>query len=788
MKPLCTPHQPAQPRHGRTPKLALIHFILSGAVAVGAAAQDVPPRSDTPRGDVIGRVVETATGAPVSGAEVRIAGMRAVAITDVAGAFRLDRVPAGVVSLQVSSLGFHTTIHGDVVVSPAKPVPVTIRLTPAPLEVQGIVVRPSSFRAAIEAPTSTHEMRAEEIRRAPGAWEDVVRAVAVLPGVAPTGVHSNMLVVRGGAPFENLFIVDGLEVPNINHFAAQGGSGGQTSLLNLDLVDRVDFAAGGFGVPLGDRVGSVTTVDLREGLEDRHAVESNLSLTGVGAIVEGPVGQGSYMLALRRSYLDLLLDWSGETFFLRYWDLNAKVTQRLGDRDRLSWTFVGAIDEFGFNIEDAEDAYDAALMATSDDQYFTGLTWTRLGEGSRFTLTAGRVSHAFDGFENDTLTAPLYTNRSSEAENSLRGAFTRSFPGGSTLEVGGVVKYHTPLSFDVSIGGEQRPDGQGDPTPLDVDTSFSALQGAAFAEGTIRWTPRLSTRLGARVDYYGHLGDAVRFAPRAAATYELGGGTSLSLSGGRYWQAPSFIWLVGDPDNVSRLRPLRVDQAVVGVQQLIGREIKVQLEGYYKRYGDYPARLWHPEAVAAPNDFEGVRLDVPFELEPLLSAATGRAYGIEALIQKRLGDVPLYGLASLSLSRSEFTSLDGRIRRGSYDAPVLANLAVGWRPNEVWDFGVRFRAGSGRPVSPFVTSAPYLGRYDLDRFNEGGRMPAFHALDLRIDRRWRFQSAQLTTYLDIQDLYNRDNAIGYAWDFREGRPTYETALGLWPSIGINIEF
>jgi hypothetical protein len=616
----------------------------------------------------------------------------------------------------------------------------------------------------------------------------VVRAVAVLPGVAPTAVHSNTLVVRGGAPFENLFVVDGLEVANINHFAAQGGSGGQTALVNLDLVDRVDFAAGGFGVPLGDRVGSVTTIDLREGLEERHAAELTLALTGVGAIVEGPVGHGSYMIGLRRSYLDLLLDWSGETFFLRYWDVNAKVTQRLGDRDRLSWTFVGAIDEFGFNIDDAEDAYDAALMATSDDQYFTGLTWTRLGERARFTLTAGRVAHAFDGVENDTLTAPLFTNRSEEVENSLRAAFARSFPGGSTLEVGAVAKVHTPLSFDVSMNGDQRPDGRGDPTPLDVDTTFSAFQSAAFAEGTIRWTPRLSTRLGGRVDYYEHLGDAVRFAPRAAATLELGGGTSLSLSGGRYWQAPSFIWLMGDPGNAARLEPLRVDQGVMGVQHLIGREMKVQVEGYYKRYGNYPTRLWHPEAVVSPGDFEGVRLDVPFELEPLASVATGRAYGVEALVQKRLGEMPVYGLASVSLSRSEYTALDGETRRGSYDAPVIANLAVGWRPNEAWDLGLRFRVGSGRPRTPFVTSGQYLGRYDLDRFNEGGRMPTFHALDIRIDRRWRFEDTQLTTYLDIQDAYNRNNPIGYSWDFREGRPTYETALGIWPSIGINVEF
>jgi hypothetical protein len=762
---------------------------LAAALVVVLVGSSASAQTGSDRfGEVVGQVVEAATGRAVAGAEVAVEGTSLRAWTDSSGSFRIAAVPVGVVTLDVSAPGYAGALYPDIVVRTGRAVRMTVRLTSRPFELEGLTVRPSAFPSPAEAPTSTYRLRAEEVRRAPGAWEDVVRAVSILPGVAPTAVHSNALVVRGGAPFENLFVVDGFEVANINHFAAQGGTGGQTSMLNLALVERVAFSAGGFGVSDGDRIGSVTTIDLREGLEDGHGGEVNVALTGFGVLAEGPVGAGSYLLGVRRSYLDLLLDWSGESFFTRYWDVNAKVTQRLSARNRLSWIFVGALDEFGFNIDGPEDAYDATILATNVDQYLTALTWTHLRDRSRFSLTVGRTSHAFDTFQNDTLGLPAFTNVSDEVENSLRAAATHSFPGGIILETGVVAKHDSRLAYQVWLPGEYRPDAAGQPAPLDVDTSFSALRLGSYVEGVVPWGPRVSARLGGRLDYYDHLGQAVRFAPRAALSVGLDEATSLSLSGGRYWQAPSPIWLVGDPGNPSRLKPMRADHAVVGLQRLLGQEMVVQVEGYYKRYDDYPARVWHPAAVVAPSDFDAVSADVPFGLEPLESVATGRAYGAELFLQKRLGEIPVYGLVSLAVGRSEFAGLDGVRRPGRYDTPVIANMALGWKPGAAWDFGLRFRAASGQPETPFVSSGPRLGRLDLTHYNEGGRMPAFHALDLRIDRRWHFQRAQLTAYLDIQDVYDRNNPIGYYWDFRESAPRYESALGFWPSIGLNVAF
>jgi hypothetical protein len=148
----------------------------------------------------------------------------------------------------------------------------------------------------------------------------------------------------------------------------------------------------------------------------------------------------------------------------------------------------------------------------------------------------------------------------------------------------------------------------------------------------------------------------------------------------------------------------------------------------------------------------------------------------------------VYGLASISINSTEFSALDGVSRISAYDLPITANLAVGWRPNAFWDLGLRFRAASGLPRTAYIASGPQQGRLDFARYNDDGRMPAFHALDIRVDRRWAFRRVQLTTYLDIQDLYNRDNPIAYVWDQRNRAPRYERAIGFLPSLGINLEF
>jgi hypothetical protein len=245
--------------------------------------------------------------------------------------------------------------------------------------------------------------------------------------------------------------------------------------------------------------------------------------------------------------------------------------------------------------------------------------------------------------------------------------------------------------------------------------------------------------------------------------------------------------LIGDPGNPDRLSPFRSDQAVLSFAHLPRPDLQVRVEGFVKRYTDYVARIWRPEAVLAPAGFEDVTYDIPFGLEPLVSSGSGRAFGGELFVQKKLSEIPLYGLVSLSVSRSEFRGLDEADRPGAYDTRVIGTALAGYRFNSAWEVSGKFRIASGRPTTPFIEVGPQAGRLDFSRYNEL-RFPTFNALDVRVDRTWNFRTVRLEVYLDVQNVYGRQNVDQVFWNARTGKAEPEESLGILPSIGVNVTF
>ena len=746
---------------------------------------------DVPQGRITGRVVNASTQQPIDGALVQLAGTVLSARSGARGEFTIAAVPPDVYSLRVRAIGYRPYLVAEVVVGSGKPLEITVPLTPQPVVLEAVEVQPSYFVPPTQAIVSTQDLGAEDVRRAPGVQEDVVRAVALFPGVAVTAAGRNDLIVRGGAPYENLFVVDGIEVPNINHFGSQGSTGGPLSLINIDFVQDATFSAGGLGAKWGDRTASFTNITLREGTRDALAGEVNLSATGFGAIMEGPLGSdGSFLFSARRSYLDLLFQAAGFSFVPTYWDFQLKTTHRIDDANTLSFLGIGAINTVSFNDETADDRYDnSRILSPEQNQYVAGLTWKRFLGPSLLTVTLGRTYVKFESAQRDSLVPPndVFRSFSTEGENSLRVDLLLEPTRRLELNVGSATRYASKLQYDVFLDGALRVDQDGMPQPLTVDTSFTAFRTTAYAEARYYLTPTLRLSGGLRGSYYGFL-DAIQVAPRLGARLEIDRRTAVTLSYGRTYQAPSYIWLVGDPDNQESLVPIRADQVVAGIEREVRPDLKLQLEGYVKRYGDYPARAFRPQAVLAPSGFEDATNDIPFGLEPLGSAGEGFTYGAELFLQKRLSSIPVYGLVSVAVARAEFQSFDGVTRPGAYDGRVIGNLLAGWRISSAWEVSGKFRIATGLPTTPYVESGPDAGRLDFTRYNAGPRLPTFHALDLRIDRRWSFRGWQLDVYLDVQNVYGRTNISQYQWNPRIGAAEPNESLGVLPSIGVNIEF
>jgi hypothetical protein len=744
-----------------------------------------------PTGTVVGRVVTAVTEAPISGANIRVRGQELTTVTDEQGSFTLRGVTTGIVTLEIRALGFAPVSRGDIAVSPAKPAEVLVVLRPVSAQLQSVTVRPEAFppQLPVLTPVSAQTYSAEEVRRQPGAQEDVLRAVSVAPGVGVTSGARNDLVVRGGAPFENLFVVDNIEVPNINHFGSQGSTGGPISLINIRFIESVTLSAGGFGARFGDRASSATSLTLREGNRERIAGEVNVAATQVGAVLEGPIGNdASFFVNVRQSYLDLLFKAIGLSFIPAYTDATAKAVWRPTSRDAVSALVIGARGTVTFNNDSADDRVsNAQVLAPAQDQYFSGLTWKRLLSNGVVTTTLGRTWTRFVTAQRDSLLVPIFESRSTEGETSLRTDV--SFTPTNTLEVeaGTIVKYASQLQYNATLAGFARQDQNGNPQPLRVDTSFTALRNGTYAQATWQAAPRVRLSLGVRGDWYGFLNNAVRVAPRASASFRATETTTFTVAGGRYWQAPSFIWLVGAATNEETLKPFRADHAVLGVTRLMGEEYKLQFEVYGKRYSDYPTRPFRPQAVLSPSGFDDATSDIPFGLEPLTSSGTGESYGAEIFLQKKLGLTPFYGQLSASVNRTRFTGLDGTSRRGAFDTPVIANAVLGWRPNARWEFATRVRGASGLPLTPFILNGDRAGSLDFTRYNQE-RLSAFFSADVRVDRRFLLRGNQFIAFLDLQNVTARANQSAPQWNPRLRAAEQGDGVGLLPTIGLNWEF
>jgi hypothetical protein len=739
-------------------------------------------------GSLRGIVLDAVTQEPLPSANVQLIGTALGASADVDGKFAITGIPVGTYQLRASLVGYGSIVVSDVIVMTGMPREVVVKLDQAPVDIGAVEVNASYFPRDPDAPVSVQRLSAEEIRRSPGGFEDVLRAVSVLPGVAQATAGRNDLVVRGGAPSENLFVVDDLEIPNINHYGTQGSGGGSLSYINLDFVRETAFSSGGFGVRYGDRMSSMLGIDLRDGRSDRIGGKATISATQFGLNLEGPFDQnGTFIFSARRSYLDFIFKAAGFSFVPEYWDFLGRASYRLDGRNSLSFLAIGAIDGVSFFNDDADKRLDnSRILGTTQDQYASALRWQHLFGTGLLSVALGRSYITYNGVQTDTLLRPIFANQAKEGETSLRvdGLFRTSSSGSGEISFGLQVKR---IRFTSTLALPGFVTTFGDTLSVDVrDVRTIGTKGSAYVQALAHLPRGLQLIAGGRLDYFDLIERKFTISPRASVTWAVTALTSLSASAGVYRQFPSYVWLLGDARNRA-LGAARADQYILGVEQMLRPDLRLRLEAFVKKYSDYPASVTRPYLVLANTGAgyggseEGF---ATFGLDHLVSEGSGVSTGIEFLAQKKMSEVPLYGLVSLGWARTRFTALDGVERAGAYDQRLAANLSGGYRFNEKWEASMRFRYGSGRPYTPFKPD----GTQDISSLYSA-RLKGFHALDLRVDRYWNFNRWNLIVYLDVQNIYNNRYSGTVRWNARERRVEEdESNIGILPSLGISAEF
>jgi hypothetical protein len=776
-------------RHTKTWRTTVSQrLIVLGAMVFLVFAHGSAQERSSSHGVLTGSMRDRLTGSPIFGGNITIVGSTLGGVTDDQGKFRITNIPSGTYLIRASVIGYESMVFRNVSIRAADSVVLDIALNEQSIEVGEVVVSSDRFREQDIVPQILHHEEYKEIHNTAGAFDDVARAIAILPGMAHNQPERNHLYVRGGSSTENLFFVDQLEVPNINHFGAQGSSGGTMSFVNFEFIESVTFSNGGFGAAYGDKLSSVLNLGIRTGRTDRLRGKLTLSATMLGLNMEGPLGEGnSYLFSVRRSYLDPVFKFYGFSYIPVFWDFLGKVHYSLDKYNTIDVLGVGAIDKMVERTVTLQNKYDNERLIFSDQNVAVGgITWKHGFDQGLFSLTA-RKYYADFFYRQYRNSKNFFRNISYEDENSLRADATILLSNSMELSAGGEFKY---VILDSRTIATVIVTGYSDyPVTIPVDTTDheTAQKGAAYVQLTKNIGP-MKIALGLRGDHFSLIRNGTVAGPRLSVSYTLSEVTKLSMSVGRYYQSPSYVWLMTNPYNRS-LNHLAMNQYMIGIEHFLSGDLKFSIEGYVKQYEQYPGSFARPYIVMINSGSDVTDLAeayTAFGLDYLGSIGHGYSRGIDIFTEKRLSEIPLYGRVSLSLSETRFTAYDGVSRPSNNDQKIILNAGAGYLFDERWETTATFRYSSGRPYAPVGVGARFFERSSA--YYNTARTEENHCLDLRISRRWEGETVQLVTYLDIQNVYNRKwRGVPFYSDVNK-RIELPLSTGIVPSVGMTAEF
>ena len=748
---------------------------------------------DTRTGTIKGAITDRETREPLIGANIRLEDRLVGSATDFDGQFTIEQLPVGSYTLVVSYLGYETVAQTDVIVKSQRITFVEVSLAPSPIESQGITVESGYFVQNEGQPTSVINYSHEEIRRTAGSVGDVSRLVYGLPSVAKVSDNKNSLIVRGGGAFENGFYIDNIEIPNINHFPEQGSSGGPIGLVNVDFIRDVDFYSGGFSAKYGDRLSSIMDITFRKGNPEEFDGQLDMSLIGLGGVGEGKLGKrGSWMVSARRSYLDILIKAIGEDTgaIPNYSDFQGKVHLNVSPKHSLTFLGLSAYDESRMSAEDAIDNEESIYSDFYYNTHTAGVNWLYTwGQNgySETSLAYTRGEYDYLGYETRTLllggeVTPLFVLKPVEEEFKLRSVNHYRINKKNALEFGAELK-HIIAKYNNFYGAYNDELGNATEAYL-VDSNINESKGALFLSYQFEPTHKFSITPGVRLSHNTY-NDDTHVSPRLSIRYQVNPTLSWHAAMGVFRQALPLPLVAQHPGNQDLKDPVAY-HAIVGIQKLLSSDTRLSLEAYVKTYDHFPLDPVQPEIFIAD---QVVQTSLFLNGNPLVDEGKAYSHGVELMIQKKLAR-DLYGLFSTSYFRSKYRDLNGEWRNRAYDNRFTFQAEGGYKPGPSWEFSARWLYAGGRPYTPFDEAASIAnvrGVLDVNNIN-GDRLPAYHSLNVRFDRRFHYRRANLIFYLSIWNVYGRKNLDSYQWNEVTNSKEALEQWGMLPIFGLEFEF
>ncbi len=685
------------------------------------------------------------------------------------GTVQITALPPGNYSFEISAENYSSGFLNDINVVPNQNLSFSVGLQKSEQKIDEVVLSKKVYKTTAESPVSLRNITSEEIQKNAGSNRDVSKAILSFPGVGSTATFRNDLFVRGGSSAENKFYIDGIEVPVINHFQTQGASGGPRGIITVDFIKDVDFYSGAFPARRNGVLSSLFEFNLKQARKDKLGYKAIVGLDDLQLMADGPLSKDqswSGLFSVRKSNLQLLFKAIGLPFLPSYYDATFKVSKKYKSGDELYFIGLGAVDQFEFN-NDAEKTLNNLtlidrLPKSPQWNYTVGAGYRHLAENGNWLFTISRNTldnQAIKYYRNvESPENLLFDYKSQEIENKLR--IDRNL---SVKDM--QMSFGTNLNFATYKNNSAIKNVTQNAVNFDIlNVNLNLLQYGVYIQAAKKlFDEKVQISAGTRFDasnYSDKTNNPLeQFSPRLSLSYRFAPQFAFNFNTGIFYQLPAYTALGfsenGNFSNKNNLEYIRNSHFVGGFEFNGKNNLRITLEGYYKRYRNYPFSLRNQISIANIGGDFGVVGN-----EPLDSRGTGETYGIELLAQKRTLN-NFYGIVAYTFGYSKFSNGNEKLLPSSWDSRHILTLTTGKYFGKNWNIGARFRLQSGLPETPYDLQRSAL--VNIWNINNGPvqnftllnalRGNVAHQLDIRTEKKWIFSKWQLTAYVDIVNIY-----------------------------------
>ncbi len=753
-----------------------------------------------------GLVTDQVLQQPLPGATVTVIGLNRSVVTDAAGEFRFKDIPVGACRIHISYSGYKDGMLENISVNSGKETVIQISLEPIVQTERTVLIKANSKKNRPLNDMSLVSARAftvEETQKYAAAVNDPLRMATAFAGVMAADDGNNHIVIRGNSPAGLLWRMEGMDIPNPNHFGTPGASGGGISILSSQLLSNSDFITAAFASEYGNALSGVFDLKLRKGNNEKNEYTFQAGVLGVNAAVEGPFSKkykGSYLVNYRYSTLTLLakagvLPDNGATNF-----------QDLSFNFYLPTNKLGTFTIFGFGgLSDQTFVADkdSANWETKSDRYsykffsntaMTGLTHTILA-GNRLNIKSGvgisqtNIGYDEDFTENDYSLSKTYLDKYKTNKWIFNSTLNYKFSNSLTLR-GGVIANLIRYNFY-----QESSKHEGEPLQVMLNTSGKTATQQAFAQWQYKPTNHISLNAGLHYFRLSH-NNTQSLEPRFSAKWNINNKSSVAAGYGLHSQMQTLnVYFAQLEDGNGKIQLPNANLGltkshhyVVSYSYRLAKNVQVKTELYYQQLFNVPVSIYDSSTLSTLN------IQNEYLTDPLENKGKGRNYGVEISLERYLQN-NFYLTLSNSLYQSKYLAKDQVERNTRFNGNYIITLIGGKdfvNQRRARTFGINLKTiyAGGFRTTPIDFAASQQQGYTvfIEKDAYSLQNPAYFRADLRVSMKWNRKHLTSTLSLDFQNITNRLNVYNQGYDAEKNSIVTNYQAGLIPILNYKIEF